>query len=89
MLKRVPLFKVIAIIQIALLAHRHLRVLTPRERRRLTELMRRPHRLNGHERRELRDLALKLEPRAFAGTAADHLSPFPLPKRVTRGKKRR
>ena len=38
MLKRVPLFKVIAIIQIALLAHRHLRVLTPRERRRLGEL---------------------------------------------------
>ena len=89
MLKRVPLFKVIAIIQIGLLAHRHLRVLTPHERRRLGELMRRPHRLNGTERRELRDLAWKLEPRAFAGATADHLSPFPLPKRVTHGKKRR
>ena len=28
------------------------------------------------------DLALKLEPRAFAGAAADHLSPFPVPKRA-------
>jgi hypothetical protein len=89
MLKRLPLFKIIAIVQIALLAHRHLGALTPRERRRLAELVRRPHHLSGPERRELRDLAGKLEPRAFAGAAADHMSPFPLPKRLTRGKKRR
>ena len=33
------------------------------------------------ERHELIELALKLEPRAFAGAAANHLSPVPLPKR--------
>jgi hypothetical protein len=88
MVKRLPLFKIIAIAQLALLAHRHISALTPLERRRLAELVRRPHRLGGHERRELRDLAMKLEPRAFAGAAADHMSPFPLPKRVTRGPKR-
>jgi hypothetical protein len=89
MLKRLPFFKILAFAQIALLTHRHLTRLTPFERRRLGELVRRGHRLRGDERRELRDLAMKLEPRAFAGGVADHLSPFPLPKRVTRGKKKR
>ena len=88
MLKRLPMFKIIAAAQVALLAHRHLKALTPIERRRLSELVRNGHRLAPHERRELRDLAMKLEPRAFAGAAADHMSPFPLPKRVTRGKRR-
>ena len=36
------------------------------------------------ERHELLDLALKLEPRAFAGAAADHLSPLPLPTQAQR-----
>jgi hypothetical protein len=35
------------------------------------------------ERRELRELVAKLDPRAFAGGAADRLSPVPLPKRLT------
>jgi hypothetical protein len=89
MFKRLPFFKILAIIQIAMLARRHVSVLTPMERRRLGELVRRGHHLRGDERRELIDLARKLEPRAFAGAAADRLSPFPLPNRLTRGKKRR
>ena len=32
------------------------------------------------ERGEFRDLAGKLEPRAFAAAAADHVSPFPVPR---------
>ena len=42
----------------------------------MPELARHPQTMTPAERRELRDLALKLEPRAFAGAAVDHLSPF-------------
>ena len=87
-IRRLPFFKLMAIVQLALLARRHLGVLTPQERRRMTELARHPRGLTPAERNELRDLALKLEPRAFAGAAADHMSPFPLPRRLTRGKRR-
>ena len=38
------------------------------------------------ERHEFIDLATKLEPRAFAGAAADHMSPFPLPKKMLSGR---
>jgi hypothetical protein len=86
MIRRLPFFKLVSVVQLALLAHRHLNALTPIERRRLAELARRAHKLPSHERRELVQLALKLEPRAFAGHAADHLSPFPLPKRIVNGR---
>jgi hypothetical protein len=79
--RRLPFFKLIAIVQLALLARRHLGVLTPAERRRMLELTRHPRTMTAAERRELRDLALKLEPGAFAGAAADRLSPFPIPGR--------
>jgi hypothetical protein len=78
---RLPWFRVLAAVQIALLAHRHLQALTPHERRRLAELARRPHRLSRHERRELRQLASKLEPRAFATAAAREFSPVGMPGR--------
>ncbi len=86
--RRLPLFKVIAVVQLALLARRHLGAVTPSERRRLAELARRGHRLTPAERAELRELASKLEPRAFAVSAADHLSPFPVPRRVLGGRRR-
>ena len=85
---RIPLFKIIAVAQLALVARRHMNALNPMERRRLAELVRNGRHLTADERRELWDLALKLEPRAFAGTVADRMSPFPLPKRVTRGPRR-
>jgi hypothetical protein len=87
--RRIPFFKILAIAQVALLARRHVVALTPMEWRRLGELARRGHHLNAAERRELRDLAMKLEPRAFAAQAADYVSPFPLPKRLRGGRRKR
>ena len=49
----------------------------------MAELVRHPHTLTAAERRELGNLALKLEPRVFAGKAVDHLLALPgRPKRV-------
>jgi len=76
--KRLPFFKIFAIAQVALLVRRHLKRLTPMERKRMGELVRRGRRMNGGERDELRTLVGKLEPGAFALAAADHFSPFPL-----------
>ncbi len=86
--KRLPIFKVVAIAQVALLGRRHLQRLGPGEARRLAELIRRKRSLSEPEQEELRALTAKLEPRAFAGAAADHLSPVPLPRRLTGVKKK-
>ena len=89
-LKRVPMLKMLAIGEIALAARAHAVKLTPAERRRLTQLMRRGRgrtgRLAPDEREELRALVAKAQPRLFAGTVADALSPVPLPRRVVRGR---
>ena len=82
-MRRLPLFKLLAILQIFLLVRRHLQALSPAERRRMTELVRRGHRLSREERRELRSLAAKLEPGQFAKAAAREAMPF------GRGRKRR
>jgi len=87
--RRLSFFKVVAVVQIALLVRRHLTALTPIERRRAAELTRRARRLTPAERRELLDLAMKLEPRAFAAGAVNHLSPVPGTGRVLRGRKPR
>jgi hypothetical protein len=87
--RRLPFFRILAIAQLALLARRHMQALTPDERRRMAELARRGRSLDATERRELRELAAKLEPRAFAGAIADAFSPVPLPGRVMRGLRRR
>jgi hypothetical protein len=86
--RRLPFFKLIAVLELMLLARRHLTALDPSQRSRLVELTRRAHRLTPAERDELRDLAAKLEPRAFAAAAADALSPLPLPQRLLRGRRR-
>ncbi|HEV7529292.1 MAG TPA: hypothetical protein VGO29_10395 [Solirubrobacteraceae bacterium] len=39
------------------------------------------------ERKELGALVAKLEPRAFVGSAADHFSPLPVPKRLLYGRR--
>jgi hypothetical protein len=77
-IRRLPFFKILAIAQVALLVRRHLKRLTPMERKRMGELARRGHRLDRTERDELRTLVGKLEPGAFALAAADRFSPIPL-----------
>jgi hypothetical protein len=85
-LQRLPFFKIVAVVQLALLARRHLTALSPAERRRMAELARRARRLTPDERHEFIDLAMKLEPRAFAIAAADRMSPVPLPTRLLSGR---
>lgn len=74
--KKLPLFRLVALAQVGLLARRHLGALSPAERRRLLELGRRPHRLSDKERTELKRIAAKLEPRTFAEHAFRTVSPF-------------
>jgi hypothetical protein len=80
-MRRIPFFKLLAILQILLLARQHLKGLTPNDRRRMADLVRRGPRLSKAERRELRELAMKLEPGAFAKGAASRLSPVGMPGR--------
>src|SRR3954451_21727410 len=92
-LKRLPLFKLLAIGEIALLGWRHASRLTPEERMRLLHLVRtgrgRRRNLAPDEREELAALIAKAEPRRFMGAAADRLSPVPLPRRIVDGPRRR
>jgi hypothetical protein len=80
LLRRMPFFKFLAVVQLALLARRHLRRLDAVDRRRLRVLVRRGRAMNRAERNELRRVLGKLEPRAFAAATADAFSPVPLPR---------
>ena len=82
-LKRLPVLKLLAVGELALVARRHLQHLDADERRRLAELVRHRRALSPAERDELRSLVAKLDARAFAGSAVDRLSPVPLPRRLT------
>jgi hypothetical protein len=92
-LKRLPVLKLLAIGEIALLARTHVAKLTPDERRRLVSLVRegrgRPSRLSAADREELARLVAKAEPRMFAGEVADKLSPVPLPRRLREGPRKK
>jgi hypothetical protein len=83
-LKLLPFFKILAVARVALVARRHLRALTPIERRRMAELVRHSRHLSPAERGELRALVSKLEPGAFASTVADTFSPVRIPHRRRR-----
>ncbi|HEX3690922.1 MAG TPA: hypothetical protein VHV28_14575 [Solirubrobacteraceae bacterium] len=92
-LRRIPVFKLLAAAELALLARDHVSRLSPSERRRLLALVRvgrgRRSRLTGAERDELEDLLAKLQPRLLMGEAIDRLSPVPLPRRLVFGRKTR
>lgn len=92
-LRRLPVLKLLAVGEIALLARSHIAKLDPTERRRFVALLRkgrgRAGNLSPAEREELSTLVAKAEPRLFAGMAADMLSPVPLPRRVVRGPRKR
>jgi hypothetical protein len=74
--KRIPLLKLLALAQIAMLARQHLQRLNADERRRLLELVRHPRGMSAADRTELKGLVAKMEPGAFAGGAAKHAMPF-------------
>jgi len=84
--RRLPFFRLLAVVQVALLARRHLQGLRPEERRRIVALARRGPRATPEERRELRELAGKLDAGAFARAALDKVSPVPLPRRFLGGR---
>lgn len=85
-LRHLPVVRLLAVGELALVARRHLQHLDAAERRRLAELVRRGRGLTVPEREELRGLVGKLDARAFAGSAAQRLSPLPLPKRLTKAR---
>ncbi len=91
-LRHVPIVKVLALAEIALIAHDHVTRLEPQERRRLLHLVRigrgRPQRLSEKEREELQRLVAKAEPRLFVGEVAEKLSPVKLPQRMVRGRRK-
>src|SRR4051794_11970105 len=91
-LRKLPIYKLIAAGEVALLARSHIARLTPDERRRFVRLMRdahgRPRNLSGADRDELQRLIAKTEPRLFAGLAVERLSPVRLPRRLLFGARR-
>jgi hypothetical protein len=82
-LKRLPVLKLVAVAELALVARQHLQHLDSAERRRLAQLVRRGRGLSAMERGEVRRLVAKLDTRAFAGSVVDRLSPVPVPRRLT------
>jgi hypothetical protein len=74
--KRIPFFKLLALAQIAMLARQHYQRLNADERRRLVDLVRHPRGMTPADRDELKSLVVKMEPRAFAGSAAKHAMPL-------------
>jgi hypothetical protein len=86
--KKVPVLKLLAIAEVAMLARQHVTRLDGRERRRLVQLVRigrgRRRNLTPREREELSRLVAKVEPRLFLAAAADKLSPVPVPPAVKR-----
>jgi len=85
-LRRLPIFRLLAIGEMAMVTRRHMEHLDAQERRRLATLVRRGTAMSPAEREELRALVAKLDVRAFAGSAVSRLSPIPLPKRFTRAR---
>jgi hypothetical protein len=87
----IPILGLLTVAEFARLARGHLAKLDPAERRRLVQLVGRLRHgsasLSKTERNELGLLVAKLEPRAFAGSATDQMSPVPVPKRLLYGPK--
>lgn len=85
-LRRLPVMRLLALGEVAILAQQHLGRLTAEERRRLIELVRlgrgRRQNLTLRERDELGELVAKVAPREFVAHAAQRLSPVPIPDPV-------
>lgn len=91
-LKRLPMLKLLAAAEIVVITRDHIQRLTPDERHRALELLRkthgRRHNLSEAERDELAAIVAKAEPRLLAGEAAEAISPVPLPRRFVTGRRR-
>jgi hypothetical protein len=87
----VPIVGLLSAAEVAKLAKGHLAKLDGDERRRLLALAAKARggagALSGTERTELSKLVAKLEPRVFVGSAAEHFSPVPVPKRLLYGRR--
>jgi hypothetical protein len=87
----VPIVGLLSAAELAKLAHGHLSKLDADERRRLLALASKARGGTGAfsdtERKELAGLVTKLEPRVFVGSAANHFSPLPVPKRLLYGRR--
>jgi hypothetical protein len=92
-LRRIPVLKLLAMAEVAMLARDHMLRLTPPERRRLITLVRVGRggrsRLTDAERDDLERLLEKLGARMLLGHTVDRLSPVPLPRRLVYGPKNR
>jgi hypothetical protein len=81
LMKKMPLFRLLAIGQTVLLARRHFQRLDAGDRHRLVELVRKGRGMSRAERDELRAILAKLGPGEFAYAAANAFSPVKLPRR--------
>ncbi|HSO98146.1 MAG TPA: hypothetical protein VLP43_04280 [Solirubrobacteraceae bacterium] len=85
-LRRLPVFQLLALAEVLLLAQRHVVRLTPSERRRVLELVRtgrgRRRNLTPLEHAELADLVEKAAPREFLAAAVHRVSPVPFPRPI-------
>lgn len=90
LVRGVPVMRIIAAAEVAMLAKDHLTRLDHTQRNRLLALVRkargRPSALSEDEREELASLVALLEPRRLLADAADKVSPVPLPERLLHGR---
>jgi hypothetical protein len=92
-LRWIPVVRLVATAELAMLIREHLMRLEQQERRRLFELVRlgrgRRRNLSAAEREELEALIDKMQPRLLAGAAAERFSPVRLPKTLLYGRRGR
>ena len=90
-IRGIPVVGLLSAAEVAMLARDHYTRLNPAERARLRHLVKtgrgRTDRLTDRERGELERLLTKLAPRELFGSAADKLSPVPLPRRLLYGRR--
>jgi hypothetical protein len=90
-LKKIPVMKLLAAAEVAVLVREHFARLDANERRRLLHLLRlgrgRPSHLSAEDREELAVLVAKMQPRLLMGQAVEKLSPVPVPARLLYGRR--
>lgn len=80
LVKKIPVARLVILAEVAMIAGEHVGRLSPRERRRVLELLRRgrgrPSNLSQRERAELATLVAKAEPKLFARSVVRKFSPI-------------